>query len=347
MSQYSSIKLKPYGVVSDTDPFSVGEEWTSATNMRFNDLASEKIGGETQASAATEEPYFLQFNGKHIVPAWFYMGDGAIRLNDLVTDVDLDTGGNVSSGTVWDSSLFNLIPIFNNTVDAPWTWLGTGDVSALPAFPANTTCQAIRPYGSFLVALNTTLSTIPQENRLIWSDSSDAGALPASWDIADPTTLAGDVYLTSSKGEIIDGLQLRDLFIIYKTHAVYVMRLVTGQSVMKIDKVHINSGLLAKNCVQEFKGMHFVVSDGDIVLFDSQSIKSIADKRVRSEIFGNMDTVNFRNSYVARYDRQDEMWLCYPTRGNTWANKAAIWNWKDDTWTFSQNHVTLPLDWLI
>jgi len=334
MSNYSQIPLEPYGVVSDTDPFNVESEWTSVNNMRFNDLAAEKIGGEVQAIATTEQPYFLQYSGDHLAVGWFYMGDGTIRLTDLSTDTDLDVGNNVGPGTTWDSSLFNNIPIFNNIVQTPLTWTGTGDVTDLPAFPVNTLCQAIRPYRSFLVALNITESSVLQENRVIWSDSSDAGALPASWDITDPTTLAGDNYLTSSKAQIIDGLQLRDLFVIYKTHAIHTMRLVGGQSTMKFEKIHINSGLLAKNCVQEFKGMHFVVSDGDIVLFDGQSIKSIADKRVRSTIFGDIDPVNFRNSYVARYDRQDEMWVCYPTRGNTWANKAAIWNWKDDTWTF-------------
>ncbi len=336
MSKYSPIDLNPYGVIRDTNPFSVGDEWTNATNMRFNDLAAQKMGGDAELIATTEEPYFLLFNGKHLTPSWFYMTDGGIWETDLFVNTDIDVGGAVLAGTIWDASLFNNIPVFNNTVQTPLTWLGSGDVTPLPAFPVNTTCKAIRPYKSFLVALSTIDNGVESNNRVLWSSSSDAGALPASWDISDPSVLAGDAYLTSTKGHIIDGLPLRDMFVIYKTHAIHTMRLVGGQSVMQFEKVQINSGLLAKNCVQEFKGMHFVVSDGDVVLFDGQSIKSIADKRVRTEIFANMDTVNFINSYVARYDRQDEMWVCYPTIGNEWANKAAIWNWKDDTWTFRE-----------
>ena len=335
MSQYQQVTLKPYGVVSDPSPFNVENEWTSVKNMRFNDRSAEKMGGELKAVDTTQEPYFVQFNGDHNAPKWFYMGDGGIYSHDFVTEVDLDTGNLVSNGRNWDSTLFNSIPVMNNTVDAPWAWLG-GDVIPLPAFPPNTTCKSIKPYRSFLVSLNITDNGDNQENRIIWSDVSDSGALPASWDIADPTKLAGDAYLTSSKGEIIDGLQLRDLFVIYKTHATYIMRLIQGQEVMRIEKIQINSGILAKNCVQEFKGIHFIVSDGDVVLFDGQTVKSIADQRVRSTIFDSMDNQFYQNTYVSRFDRNDEMWVCYPTSGSEYPNQAAIWNWKDDTWTFRE-----------
>jgi len=326
------------GVAKDAHPLDVGEMWTDVNNMRFNDGAAEKFGGVTQGAVTPEQAIHLQFNGDHASPLWVYMTDGGIRASDFTTDYDLDDLNTVSSSSNWNSVLFNGIPVMNNTVDAPWYWDGnlSNDVLPLPAFPANTLCQCIHEFRSFLIALNITDTGNIQENRLIWSDSSDAGALPASWDIADPTTLAGDAYLTDSKGEIIDGLQLRDLFVIYKTHSTYIMRLVGGQSVMRVDKIHINSGILAKNCVQEFKGKHFVVSDADVVLFDGQNIQSIADKRVRSEIFNNIDVTNYRNTYTARYDRNDEMWICYPTTGQTYPNKAAIWNWKDDTWTFRE-----------
>ena len=165
---------------------------------------------------------------------------------------------------------------------------------------------------------------------------SDAGALPASWDITDTTKLSGDAYLTDDRGEIIDGAQLRDLFVIYKTHSTYVMRLIGGATVMRIDKIHVNSGILAKNCVTEFKGKHFVVADGDILLFDGQNIQSIADKIVKDTIFNNIDPDNFDKTYVVRNDRNQEIWLCYPSIGQSYSDKCAIWNWEDNTWTFRE-----------
>jgi len=124
------------------------------------------------------------------------------------------------------------------------------------------------------------------------------------------------------------------MFVIYKTHSIYLMRLVGGTSVMAIDKMQVNSGLLTKNCITEFKGHHFVASDGDIVVFDGQNVESIAAKRVRNAIFSGIDSTNVENSYVVRNDTKNEVWFCYPETGATWSTVAAVWNWKDDTWTF-------------
>ena len=340
MSKYESIKLDPYGVVIDTDPHDVGlESYTGSLNMRFKDGAAEKMLGETESFVTTGQPTHLLFNGNHDNPVWVYAGDGILRATDFNNDKDIE-GTALTTGTNWDSALFNGLPVLNNTVDTPRYWgndFGTPTVTAdLPAFPANTTCQAIRPFRSFLIALNTAVSSVEQGNRLIWSDSSDAGALPASWDIADPTTLAGDAYLTDDKGEIIDGAQLRDMFVVYKTHSTYLMRLIGGTSVMRLDKVQVNSGLLAKNCITEFKGQHFVVSDGDIILFDGQNVQSIADKRVKSKIFNSIDSVNYINSFTVRDDKLNEILFCYPETGSTYANIAAVWNWADNTWTFRE-----------
>ena len=71
------------------------------------------------------------------------------------------------------------------------------------------------------------------------------------------------------------------------------MWLIGGSSVMRLDIVQVNSGLLTKNCVAEFKGTHFIVSDADVVLFSGQSVKSIANQRVRTEIFANIETDNY------------------------------------------------------
>lgn len=338
--RFQNIRYDPMGLVVDTDPHDVSDEfWTDVLNMRFNDGAAEKAGGDEEVTTTTAQATHLLFNGNHSDSKWLYFGDGIARVTDFTTDKDIE-GTALTSGTDWDSSLFNLFPIVNNTVDTPRYWdndFGTpGTLADLPAFPASTTCQSIRPFRSFLVAMNITESAVEQPNRVIWSDQSDSGALPASWDIADPGTLAGDQYLTDDKGEIIDGWQMRDFFVIYKTHSTYIMRLIGGQSIMRFDKVQVNSGLLSKNCVTEFKGRHFVVADGDVVLFDGQNVQSIADHRVRNAIFGDIDTDNFDLTHVARYDRQNEIWICYPSVGQSKVTRAAIWNWKDDTWTFRE-----------
>jgi len=336
MTSFQKQALEPYGVVSDTDPLDVESEWTHVQNMRFNNNAAESFGGVIEGTTLPVEPFHLQFNGNHIAPLWIYMGNAQIHVTDFTTDSNITPAVIATDATNWTSILFNNFPVMNNEINAPYYWdnVTTNNAIPLPAFPDQTICKTIRPYRGFLVAMNIQEGAIVQENRVIWSDLSDNGALPASWDIADPTTLAGDNYLTQDRAEIIDGLTLRDFFVIYKTHSMILMRLTGGQGVMSFQKSQVNSGLLAKNCVQEFNGKHFIVTDADIVLFDGHNIESIADKRVRARIFTDIDVDNYRNSYVVRYDRQDEMWFCYPTTGQTLPNQAAVWNWKDNTWCF-------------
>lgn len=337
---YRPIQFDPSGVIYDVDPHDApADVWTDVINMRFKNAAAEKIGGDDSKFTTTGQPTHLLFNGNHDDPLWIYLGDAIARATDFSADKDIE-GTALTSGTDWDSCLFNLFPVVNNTLDPPRYWdndfTTPGTLAALPAFPANTICKAIRPYRSFLVALNTTNTSTSAEspNRVLWSDSSDAGALPASWDITDPTTLAGDAYLTDDRGKIIDGAQLRDYFAIYKTHSTYLMRLVGDANVMRIDKVQVNSGCLSKNCITEFKGRHFVVADGDIILFDGANVESIAEKRVRGKIFNEIDTDNFNLAHVARYDRLNEIWIAYPTAGQSQVNRVAIWNWRDNNWTF-------------
>lgn len=330
------VKIDPFGVVKDVNPHDVDGVWTDVQNMRFANKSAATMPGEVLGATTTADPTHLLFSGQHANPFWVYMGDGIIHATTYVADTDIDTGNSVSSGENWDASLFNLIPIMNNTVDAPWTTniADIAQVVTLPNFPVNTICQSIKPYRDFLIAMNITESGNEQPNRLIWSAISDAGALPPSWDITDPGTLAGDAYLTQTPGEIIDGLQLRDFFVIYKTHSMMLMRFTGGQFVMSIATSQVNSGILAKNCVVEFHAKHFILSDGDVHTYDGQTLTSVAEDRVRDEIFNNMDKTHYANSYVTHFDKRDEIWVCYPETGQEWASRAAIWNYTDDSWTF-------------
>lgn len=329
------VDFTPYGVIRDKNALDVGKEfWTDSENIRFREGVAEKMGGEAISFTTLLDPLHLQFSGNHSDAFWWYMSDGNISVTNGTVENDLDVADNVIAGEQWDSALFNLFGIFNNGSQAPFWSDGSSQVAALPGFPDNTTCKVIRPFRDYLVALNLTDTVGEAPNRVLWSDVSDAGAIPQSWDIADPTTLSGDVYLTETKGEIIDGLALRDFFVIYKTHSTVIMSLVGGQQIMAFHRTHINSGILAKDCVTEFKGKHLILTDGDIVLFDGQNIVSIAEDKVRTTVFSEMDSSYSHNSYVRRSDVHKEVWVCYPTQGQKWPNKAAIYNWEDETWSF-------------
>ena len=91
MSAYNNIKLEPMGVVLDTNPHDVPMEfYTGVTNMRFNDGAAEKMGGETEGTTTTAQATHLLFNGNHTSPLWLYFGDGIARATNFTLDKDIE-----------------------------------------------------------------------------------------------------------------------------------------------------------------------------------------------------------------------------------------------------------------
>src|SRR3546814_15319645 len=70
-------------------------------------------------------------------------------------------------------------------------------------------------YKDFLIALNVTKGATNYPTMVKWSDLTGFGAVPASWDHTSPSNSAGENIINEMKVEIIDGLSLRDSFIIY------------------------------------------------------------------------------------------------------------------------------------
>ena len=52
----------------------------------------------------------------------------------------------------------------------------------------------------------------------------------------------------------------------------------------------------------------------------------------------NIDTDNYKKSFVVANTPKSEVWICIPTTGSTYCNKALVWNWEADTFGL----VTLP-----
>ena len=120
---------------------------------------------------------------------------------------------------------------------------------------------------NFLVALNITRSGTNKPRLVAWSQSSDIGALPTTW-TSSSTNDAGEVDLAEAYSPIVDGLPLRDSFIIYTQDSTHRMDYVGGDSVMRFQKIMGMSGLLTTNCAVEFDGWHFAVTGSDVIIHD-------------------------------------------------------------------------------
>lgn len=241
----------------------------------------------------------------------------------------------------WSGGVLNGLLVINNGFDIPQKWDRTSgalkdDFEDLTNWPSGYKARIIRPFRDFLIAMDISDSGAnPARNpyRIMWSDAATGFTEPSAW-LAAADNLAGDVYLADGGEHVIDGAQLRGNFYIYKENSTYVMRYVGGNTVMAVDRLFNDIGLLAPRCFASFgEGFHFVVTKGDVVVHDGNTVKSVADDIVRKKIFSEIDTTNYVLAWATPYYKEEEIWFCYPT-SDAFAYKAAIWNYKTGAWTF-------------
>lgn len=227
------------------------------------------------------------------------------------------------------------IPIINpgNLTDPPQRWNldPTKRCQRLENWPVNTYCKALRAYKFFLVALNITDDRGNLPYMVKWSTAAEPGAVPATWDPSDATEMAGERDIAEGGDPIIDGLQLRDSFMIYKEQSVWRMDFIGGQDVMRTQKVGGISGALNRNCVVELDGLHFVLTGSDVVVHDGQTVTPVLDKKARRALFQDMDVDAVDRAFVFKNPFVNEVFVCYASIGNSVPNRALVWNYKDNT----------------
>lgn len=206
--------------------------------------------------------------------------------------------------------------------------------------------KSIRSFRDILIALNLELMNTGNAKvsggslrsfTLWWSDPADPGSMPASWDVADPTKLAGQFTIADGNDFIVDGLTLRDSFMVYKERSTWRLDYIGGNNIFSVSKVFSDVGVMGLNCVCEFDNQHFVVGQSDVVTHDGQFATSILDKRTRRFLFKDINNENASQTFVFRNTAMNEIFICYATKpGDVACDKALVWNYRDKTVSFRQ-----------
>ena len=330
-------------MIKDTNNTALPNEYFSHTqNARFEDNAAKKVLGEDQVfGTPTVAPYFALNWTSGDNSYWFYAGSAKIyRYNgssheDFTRASGGDYSTNLTASGNWTGSIFNGLAILNNGVDDPQCLATTGAsaFTDLTNWPASTTCRVIRPFGNYLIALNMTESSTNLPNKVRWGDAAENLTLPSSW-TASATNDAGSATVGDAGEFIVDGFPLKQSFIIYKENSTYIMTFTGGNLVFDIKKLFDDSGALSRNCVAEFNGKHFVVTNGDLIVHNGVSKESVASTIVKRTLFEEIDSTNYANIFVTHNTQKNEIWVSYPTVGSTYCNKALIWNYKLNAFSF-------------
>ena len=194
--------------------------------------------------------------------------------------------------------------------------------------------RAIRAHKNYLFALGMDEDSTEYPDVVRWSTTFDSGSFPVSWDETDPALQAGRVLIPEGQGGIIDGRTAGDNFLIYKTLGITNVVFTGGPFVFRFRPLSEVSGVLTNNCIAEVDSAHFVFGNDDILQITGGQIQSIAHNRIRKNIFADLNPSAYQTSHVLNFHRQSEIWFCYPTSAANFPDRAAVYNYRENAWTF-------------
>lgn len=333
---------RPKGINVDLSPYELPNEvWSEGKNINFRNFRTNRELGYSQVFPTLSiTPLFAHPWTDFNLPYWFYASETAIYRTEGTSQLDVTRlsgayTGNFNEG--WTGSNFNGAMIMNNSQDAPQFFDTTSSKMAdLTNWPTDYKCAVIRPFKNYLVALDITNNVGERFPTMVkWSDIAAPAQVPASWNAVDPAVQAGENVLPDSEGRCIDGRALFDNFFIYKGDSVWAMQLIGGNFVFSFRKVFSDRGILAKDCVTEFEGKHFVVGASDVYIHDGTTKESVISNKFKTKLYTqiNKDYVD-RVKCVADTPNK-EVWIYFPSVDSTdgTCDKALVWNWEVNEWS--------------
>jgi len=369
MGQILPVKdLGTVGVVTDIRPASLPiTAFTRAKNVRFHEGKISRSPVFRQIDLLQYDPRFVyaipsnsQNSFSSVVVATkhflFYRYSGDTSINNI-------QGSNISTVTS-DTAVFTATSLadvlyVNREDQTPIYMAHTGtNFEPLPNFgttdsngdPVVWKAKAIRSYGDFLIALNMDEGGTQHTSRVRFSTPALSNQTPATWDEGDTTASAGFNDLVQMKTGIVDGLALENKFIIYSKDQVWLMEFVGGTFIHNFRKIFNDCGLINQNCVVEVEGLHYVFSNDDIYIHDTNTRQSICDQKVKKYIFGGIDTSKTDCCFVHHNRDLTEIMFCYVSDDDMAeflstdeytssdyerrCNRAAVYNYKSQTWSF-------------
>ena len=344
--------LGKIGVITDVNAFDLPPEaLSSARNVRFSkgNITNAHVWREAIASPTGGSPVFTFTAERTNQPDYlgYVTSDGKVYhvLNGTADEVSISGYVPATSTAVRSFTTLQGVYYSNQEDRVPWFYKSTStDYAVLTNWDTNHRCKVLRGFKDYLIALNVTKSAAVYPNMVKWSNIALYDAVPDSWDPADTTKSAGENTIAEIQTDILDGMTLRNSFIVYATDQAWVMEYSAGPDVFQFYKLFGDRGIASTNCVTEVDGLHFVLDDDDIYMHDGVSPpKSIVDKRVKNHIFRNMDLTKAEKFFVYHERSASEVWFCFNSNmGNlkwlgsacTYCNYAAVYNYSEDTWTF-------------
>lgn len=314
--------------------------WSYTSNIRFNNGYAERFKGSAQVFATpTTTPYFIAPYTTSTSRYWIHAGTAHVFVDDGTTRTEIT--GTAPTGGIddrWSGGSINGVWVMNNGIDVPMYWAGTGTLATIGGWDATWRAVALRPFKNFMVALGLTKGSTKYPNMVKWCTTLVPGAISGAgdWDSTNPAIDAGEQDLAETTDILVDCMPLGDMNVIYKERSMYAMTYIGAPYIFRFQRLPGESGMLARGCGVNTPYGHVVLTAGDVVLNTGQGVNSIANGMVRKFIFSNIDSTNYKRSFVTANPQKNEVWICFPYGTSSICNKACVWNWIDKTWAIRE-----------
>lgn len=333
--------IRPRGVVADLPTFAVPDEYlTGCENVVFRSGIPERIKGQRSTYETVQDDVLALINTRvGTTNYWMYHGTDKsyVASSSGHTDVTLAAGLTaVDAAHQWSVTSLNGVLVANNTKDPPMYWDGNpaNAMVALPDWPAGSRAEVLTAHRYHLFALALHESGGEFLSKVMWSAAAEPGTVPSEW-TASAANEAGGVELADEDSPLRTAKTLRGSLLVYKANAVYAAEYVRqSQNIYEFRPLFSNFGALTKRAVVDCNGKHFVVADGDIWLTDGSQYRSVGEDKVRRTIFDALDQTNYEMLFAVPNRSRNEVWVCYPTSGNSLCNRAAVYDLGHDEWGF-------------
>lgn len=257
-----------------------------------------KIKGDLTAQVMAAG--FIRSGGNNYLLLVHRGRDGAptFAVNDEVRLTVWDTGNDTTHDVTpsgWSSlaapadtttasvANFGGLAVVNVSDRDPVYWDGdtATDATALPDWPTNGRCRAIRAHRGFLFAVG---FFSDNEHRVRWSDAAEPGTMPAHW-TPGAGNLAGFVDLMPSSSPAIDAAEIGNQLALFKREGMYLADFIGGDLVFSVRPAQPQVGLMAVGGILQGPGgqLLFVGSDGDLFVTNGAEVTSAIGGRVRDD----------------------------------------------------------------
>ena len=353
------IDFSATGLVTDVPTHSLPQgAWNDCLNLRckdgsvqgvnvfdqsivLHDTASLISGGEVVAVTQFAPAGYAGLRLAYIVKGTD--GNGKVVVYDTSTSTYSDiTNSDAVNVFTFDENhppqifVFNEMIIVNPAHDAPPMWadagISSGSLVPFPGWPVDSdtspiVARVVRPFNTRLMAMNIleehAAGTADDANLpidILWSNNiTQIGNMTGVEWTASTTNTAGDAFAVETPGKILDGGQLGEFFIAYKSDSVIRVAETGDSFVLSFESIFEDDGVYSTRCFSNIgNSQHLVVGNYGVYIHDGQSQKQdIAKGIFQDTLFALVKAANKDRSFCFQQTRDKEVWFCLPSKSIT------------------------------